>query len=44
MSAQKTWEGEQKSLTFSKMSDALMKSMQLSGVNYELMLAKESNS
>lgn len=44
MSAQKTWEEEKKSLTFSKMSDALMKTMQLSGVNYELMLAKESNS
>jgi len=44
MSAQKTWEGENKSLTFSKMSDPLMKTMQLSGVNYELMLAKESNS
>ena len=44
MSARKTWEEEKKSLTFSKMSDALMKTMQLSGVNYELMLAKESNS
>lgn len=44
MSAQKTWESENKSLTFSKMSDPLMKTMQLSGVNYELMLAKESNS
>jgi chemotaxis protein CheX len=44
MSAQKTWEEEKKNLTFSKMSDALMKTMQLSGVNYEQMLAKESNS
>ena len=44
MSARKTWEEEKKSLTFSEMSDALMKTMQLSGVNYELMLAKESNS
>lgn len=44
MSAAKTWEEEKKSLTFSGMSDALMKTMQLSGVNYDHMLAKESNS
>lgn len=44
MSASKTWEEEKHSLTFSQMSDALMKTMQLSGVNYDHMLAKESNS
>jgi chemotaxis protein CheX len=44
MSASKTWEEEKFSLTFSKMSDALTKTMQLSGVNYGHMLAKESNS
>ena len=42
MSASKTWEEDQKTLTFSQMSDSLMKTMQLSGVNYELLLAKES--
>lgn len=44
MSAAKTWEDEKLSLTFSKVSDALAKTMQLSGVNYDHMLAKESNS
>lgn len=44
MSASRTWEEEERSLTFSQMSDALMKTMQLSGVNYDHMLAKESNS
>jgi chemotaxis protein CheX len=43
MSAGKTWEEEKLSLTFSKMSDALTKTMQLSGVTYDHMLAKESN-
>lgn len=43
MSASKTWAEDQKNLTFSDMSDSLMKIMQLSGVNYEQMLAKESN-
>lgn len=43
MSAAKTWEEEKLSLTFSKMSDALTKTMQLTGVNYDHMLAKESN-
>jgi chemotaxis protein CheX len=43
MSAAKTWEEEKLSLTFSQMSDALTKTMQLSGVNYDHMLAKESN-
>lgn len=44
MSASRTWEEEERSLTFSQMSDALTKTMQLSGVNYDHMLAKESNS
>lgn len=44
MSASKTWEEDNHSLTFSQMSDALTKTMQLSGVNYDHMLAKESNS
>ena len=43
MSARKTWDEDKLSLTFSKMSEALMKTMQLSGVNYDHMLAKESN-
>ena len=43
MSAATTWEEEKYSLTFSQMSDALMKTMQLAGVNYDHMLAKESN-
>jgi chemotaxis protein CheX len=43
MSAAKTWEEEKHSLTFSHMSDALTKTMQLAGVNYDHMLAKESN-
>lgn len=43
MSAAKTWEEEKHSLTFSRMSDTLAKTMHLSGVNYDHMLAKESN-
>jgi len=42
MSAAKTWEEEKLSFTFSKMSDALAKTMQLIGVNYDHLLAKES--
>lgn len=42
MSAAKTWEEERLSFTFSKMSDALAKTMQLIGVNYDHLLAKES--
>jgi chemotaxis protein CheX len=42
MSAAKTWEAEKHSFKFSKMSDALVKTMQLIGINYEHMLAKES--
>ena len=43
MSAAKTWQEEKHSLTFAQMSEALMKTMQLAGVNYDHMLAKESN-
>jgi chemotaxis protein CheX len=42
MSAAKTWEEEKCAFTFSKMSDALAKTMQLIGVNYDHLLAKES--
>jgi chemotaxis protein CheX len=42
MSASKTWEQEKLSFKFSKISDALAKTMQLIGVNHEMMLAKES--
>ena len=43
MAARKTWDDDKLSLTFSAMSDALTKTMQLSGINYDHMLAKESN-
>jgi chemotaxis protein CheX len=42
MSAAATWEEEKHAFTFSKMSDALTKTMQLIGVNYDHLLAKES--
>ncbi len=42
MSAAKSWEEEKRSFTFSKMSDALEKTLQLIGVNYDHLLAKES--
>lgn len=42
MSAAKTWEEEKHSFTFAKISDALAKTMQLIGVNYDHLLAKES--
>jgi chemotaxis protein CheX len=42
MSAAKTWEEEKHSFTISKISDALAKTMQLIGVNYDHLLAKES--
>ena len=42
MSAAKTWEEEKLSFTFSRMSDALARTMQLIGVNYDHLLAKES--
>lgn len=42
MSAAKSWEEEKHSFTFSKLSDALAKTMQLIGVNYDHLLAKES--
>jgi len=42
MSAAKSWEEEKHTFTFSKISDALAKTMQLIGVNYDHLLAKES--
>ncbi|MBL0370653.1 STAS domain-containing protein [Rhizobium sp. KVB221] len=42
MSAAKSWEEEKHSFAFSKISDALAKTMQLIGVNYDHLLAKES--
>ncbi|MDB5526106.1 MAG: chemotaxis protein CheX [Rhizobium sp.] len=42
MSAAKSWEEEKRSFTFSNMSDALGTTMQLIGVNYDHLLAKES--
>ena len=42
MSAAKTWEEEKHSFTFSGMSDPLAKTLQLVGVNYDHLLAKES--
>jgi chemotaxis protein CheX len=42
MSAAKTWQQDNKAFKFSKISDGLTKTMQLIGVNHELMLAKES--
>lgn len=44
VSAAKTWEEDKLSFGFSKISDALGKTMQLIGVNYDHMLAKESKS
>jgi chemotaxis protein CheX len=44
MSAAKSWEEDKHSFSFSKISDALMKTMQLIGVNYDHLLAKESKS
>ena len=42
MSAAKSWEEDKHSFSFSKLSDALMKTMQLIGVNFDHLLAKES--
>jgi len=42
MSAAKSWEEDKHSFRFSKVSDALTKTMQLVGVNYDHLLAKES--
>ena len=44
MSAARTWEDDKLSFGFSKISDAFGKTMQLIGVNYDQMLAKESKS
>jgi chemotaxis protein CheX len=42
MSAAKSWEEDKHSFSFSKVSDAMTKTMQLIGVNYDHLLAKES--
>ncbi|MDO6962537.1 STAS domain-containing protein [Rhizobium alvei] len=42
MSAAKTWEEEKKNFTIENVSDAMSKTMQLIGVNYDHLLAKES--
>jgi anti-anti-sigma regulatory factor len=44
MSAAKSWEEDKHSFSFSKISDTLVKTMQLIGVNYDHLLAKESKS
>ncbi len=41
MAAAKTWEEDKLSFTFSKVSDAFQKTMQLIGVNIDHLLAKE---
>jgi len=41
MSAEKTWEQDKQPFTFSKVSDAFQKTMQLVGVNIDHLLAKE---
>ena len=41
MAAAKTWEEDKVSFTFSKVSDAFQKTMQLIGVNFDHLLAKE---
>lgn len=41
MSAAKTWDEDKLSFTFSKVSDAFQKTMQLIGVNIDHLLAKE---
>jgi chemotaxis protein CheX len=42
IAAAKSWEEEKHSFAFSKMSDALARTMQLIGVNHDHLLAKES--
>lgn len=44
MSAAKSWEEDKHTFGFSKISDALGKTMQLIGVNYDHLLAKEGKS
>jgi chemotaxis protein CheX len=41
MAAAKTWDEDKMSFTFSKVSDAFQKTMQLIGVNIDHLLAKE---
>ena len=41
MAAAKTWDKDKMSFTFSKVSDAFQKTMQLIGVNIDHLLAKE---
>lgn len=41
MAAEKTWDQDTQSLTFSKVSDAFQKTMQLIGVDIDHLLAKE---
>ncbi|SCB60970.1 chemotaxis protein CheX [Rhizobium aethiopicum] len=41
MSAEKTWEQDKQPFTFSKVSDAFHKTMQLVGVDIDHLLAKE---
>ncbi len=41
MAAEKTWDQDKQSITFSKVSDAFQKTMQLVGVNIDHLLAKE---
>ena len=42
MAAAKSWEEEKHAFTFTKVSDALAKTMQLIGVNYDHLLAKDT--
>ena len=42
MAAAKTWDEDKMSFTFSKVSDAFQKTMQLIGVNMDHLLAKEA--
>ena len=42
MAAAKTWDEDKLSFTFSKVSDAFQKTMQLIGVNIDHLLAKEA--
>ncbi|MBB2670560.1 UNVERIFIED_ORG: chemotaxis protein CheX [Rhizobium esperanzae] len=41
MSAEKTWAQDKQPFTFSQVSDAFQKTMQLVGVNFDYLLAKE---
>lgn len=41
MAAEKTWDQDKHAITFTKVSDAFQKTMQLVGVNIDHLLAKE---